>query len=289
MSRFGRMASAARRLVVLVPSAVAAALVGLLALDLWLRLAARPAPEGVPGDEPAAVERIREDLEAVASSGDRESFEGQWRTARWLAGRASGLGYAVELREYEREGRRFPNVIVSRVPVFPGPEYVAALAHFDSRSDTPGNGAPGADDNGSGLAVLLEVARRVREVETEHPIVFCFFSNEEVDEPGSRAFTARARREGLRFRAAVNVDVVGYNRPARLADLSALAVRGSWRGRAGALWVQLGNGLTALRAGRDTLVVAGRPANARLVEEVADALEGSGGLSVVENVRDDCG
>jgi hypothetical protein len=268
---------------------VALGFLGLLSLHLVLWLGASSTAEAARGQEATARERIRQTLTALVSSGNRESRERQWQAARWLSGRCADLGYGVRIQEYERKGERWPNVVASRVPLSTQAEQVVAMAHFDSVSGDPQDGAPGADDNGSGVAVLLEVARTLREFETDRPVAFCFFSNEEVDNPGSEAFAGWARRQNLRIRAAVNVDVVGYNRPARLVDWSAVAAQVSWKGRGRAVWVQVRNGITALRKGPDALLVAGRRRDRWLVDRVGGALERGGGLSVVRKARDDCG
>jgi hypothetical protein len=268
---------------------VALGLLGLLSLDVALRLGASPAAGASRGEDAAASERLRGDLVALVSAGNRKSHERQWQAARWLAERCAGLGYEVRLPEYERKGERWPNVVASRVPLSTSGEHVLALAHIDSWSDDPQGRAPGADDNGSGLAVLLEVARSLRGLETERPLAFCFFSNEEVDGRGSQAFAAWARRQPLRIHAAVNVDVVGYNRPARLLDWSAVAAQDSRRGRARAMWLQARNAAVALRRGPGALLVAGRRRDLWLVDRVGGALERGSGLSVARQARDDCG
>ncbi len=268
---------------------VALGFLGLLSLDLMLRLTVPTTTEGAGGDEMAARERLSRTLTALTSSGNRMSREQQWQTARWLSGQCVDMGYSVRVWEYERKGALWPNVVASRVPLSTEAEQVIAMAHFDSVSRDPENRAPGADDNGSGVVVLLEVTRALRASVTDRPIAFCFFSNEEVDKPGSEAFAAWARRENLRIRAAVNVDVVGYNRPARLLDWSAVAAQLSWKGSGRAVWIQLRNGITALHERPDALLVAGRRQHRWLVDRVGGSLEQTGNLSVVTIARDDCG
>jgi hypothetical protein len=268
---------------------VALGFLGLLSLDVMLRLGA--SSRGAAPREQDVVTRVRisQTLADLVSSGSRESHEQQWQTARWLADRCADLGYVVEVQDYEEEGESWPNVIASRVPLSVEREHVVAMAHLDSISDDPQDRAPGADDNGSGVAVLLEVARRLRAIETPLPVAFCFFSNEETGVLGGKDFAGRAKRQSLRLRAAVNVDVVGYNRPERLMDWSAVAAQESWREKGRAVWFQVGNGMKALRNGPDTLLVAGRPPNRQLVNRVGDALERVSGLFVVREVDDDCG
>ena len=267
----------------------ALALLGLLSLDLALRRDASRTPEPAGADEETTRDRLRDALAALVSSGNREAGERQWEAARWLLSRLAELGYEVQIQQYERRGERWPNVVASRVPLSAATEHVVAMAHLDSVSGDPQRRAPGADDDGSGVTVLLEVARALRKAGTHRPIVFCFFSNEEGGSLGSQAFASWARRQKLRFPAAVNVDVVGYNRPVRLLDWSAVTAQTGWRARGRAVWLQVRNGITAVRTGADTLLVAGRPPNRGLVDRVSDSLERVGGLSVVRRARGDCG
>ncbi len=279
-----------RRLVVVcVFVALAMSLLGLFSLDVVLRLGPSSKAESDAERDAAVRTRLEEILTVLESGGNRASHVGQWQTARWLAERCSVMGYGVQILEYEQNGERWPNVIASRVPLSTRAEHVVAMAHIDSISEEPRYGAPGADDNGSGVAVLLEVARALMQAKTARPVAFCFFSNEEAGILGSGAFAGWAKRQDLRIPAAVNVDVVGYNRPARFLDWSAVAAHASWKGRGKALWFQVRNGLTALRTGRDALLVAGRLPNRRLVERAGNALERGSGLFVFKEARDDCG
>ena len=79
-------------------------------------------------------------------------------------------------------------------------------AHYDT---VPGS--PGADDNASGVAVLIELARMGL------PARFVAFANEEMPyfqsgEMGSHAWAARAHRAGERIRAMLSLEMLGYYR-----------------------------------------------------------------------------
>jgi hypothetical protein len=279
-----------KRLVVgsiLTPAALG--ILGLVWLDLRLRRAVSSTAMAVQRQDVAMRERLTETLTALTSSGSRASREEQWEAARWLSRWCADLGYESRIEEYERKGERWPNVVASRAPLWTEIEPVLATAHLDSISSDPQHRAPGADDNASGVAVLLEVARMLRAVETDRPVAFCFFSNEEVADRGSQAFAGAARRQNRHIWAAVNVDVVGYNLPARLVDWAAVTAQSSWRGRGRAVWGQVRNGVTALREGPDRMLVAGRSKHRWLVDQVGDALAHEGGLSVARLARDDCG
>ena len=111
------------------------------------------------------------------------------------------------------------------------PGTVVIGAHYDhlgfggSRSQLPAERAlhPGADDNGSGTAVLLEAVRDLvaRQRELERDVVFVGFSGEELGALGSAAFTRRppASLAVGDFVAMLNLDMVGRLRGNRLALL----------------------------------------------------------------------
>lgn len=90
-------------------------------------------------------------------------------------------------------------------------ETVALGAHRDHFGRQAGLLFPGADDNASGTAVLLEVARALREagVAPRRSLLFLSFSGEEQGLLGSRAYVRRPTRALAGTRAMVNVDHAG--------------------------------------------------------------------------------
>jgi aminopeptidase YwaD len=84
--------------------------------------------------------------------------------------------------------------------------YVLVGAHFDSRPFTRG-----ANDNAAGVALVLELARRVLAARSHAGYRFVFFDGEEVGVRGSRHFVSSVGVAGLKLM--VNVDGLGYGRP----------------------------------------------------------------------------
>ena len=86
-------------------------------------------------------------------------------------------------------------------------------AHLDSRTkdvEDARSPAPGADDNGSGVAALLEAARVLRGIESRWTIHFCAFSGEEQGLIGAAAYAQRVHKEGLPVELVINMDMVGH-------------------------------------------------------------------------------
>jgi hypothetical protein len=105
------------------------------------------------------------------------------------------------------------------------PERIHVIgAHYDSivAGQSPGGPAPGADDNASGTAALLEVARAIagageRPAET---ILFAAFTKEEPGIVGSRAFVADLVADQAEIADMINLDVIGYLAPGTRLDIS---------------------------------------------------------------------
>ena len=95
------------------------------------------------------------------------------------------LGLDVSTHPFKALGDTYRNVIGTRPASHPSPASDAPLivaAHYDTV-----RGSPGADDNASALAVLLEAARCLRSVPLSREIRFIAFSLEEEDLLGSLA------------------------------------------------------------------------------------------------------
>ncbi len=123
-------------------------------------------------------------------------------------------GLHVLRQEFEAEGAWTAN-LVARTPGWIGDAPVTVLgAHYDTV-----RGTPGADDNASAVAVLIETARKITaEVpEKSGNLLFVAFSTEEppcfsTDCMGSRVFTERMAGSELELRGALVLEMVGYFR-----------------------------------------------------------------------------
>ncbi len=84
-------------------------------------------------------------------------------------------------------------------------------SHFDSNSR-----GPGADDNNTAIAVLLETARLLADNPLPCSIIFAAFTGEEAGLLGSREFARQAIEQGLIVKGAVNNDMIGWSGDHRL-------------------------------------------------------------------------
>ena len=107
------------------------------------------------------------------------------------------------------------------------PKRLLLGAHLDT---VPGS--PGADDNGSGLAGLIEAARTLVADPPSHPVDFVAFHLEEFQKTtyrvGSRHFMKQARKEGRQYSGALVYDMIGYQSTAAESQVVPKILR--WKG-----------------------------------------------------------
>ncbi len=117
----------------------------------------------------------------------------------------------VNQRENLPEGAviTWKNVVGTRQGTASG-EQVIICAHFDCISNDPYNLAPGADDNASGAAAVLEAARVLGSSLFEKTVKFVCFSGEEQGLYGSGEYAADARLAGDDILGVLNFDMIGY-------------------------------------------------------------------------------
>jgi Zn-dependent M28 family amino/carboxypeptidase len=163
--------------------------------------------------EPSA-ERLRSTVERLCDdffprSHDRP--DNLDRVATWVAGEFDAAGLEVEIQQYAAGPKEnFRNVIGRRPGRDPSAGAIVIGAHYDSFQDSPG-----ANDNASGVAVLLELVRTLPPVTTERTHYFVAFSTEEppffgTDSMGSHRFAARLDERGVDVLLMVSLDTVGY-------------------------------------------------------------------------------
>lgn len=163
------------------------------------------------------TDRLREHIAAL--EGVRHPVaapEALARAERYLRRTLAELGYATTTHGFEDGGKSFNNVIATHPGTLRPERRVLVVAHFDTVSISPG-----ADDNASGVAVLLELARILRPFGFEKTVQFVGVNLEENSEEGtagtglrgSRALAADARKKGWEIDAVVVLESVAYAGP----------------------------------------------------------------------------
>lgn len=146
--------------------------------------------------------------------GERNVFhpEALHEAEEYIRERWTGQGYEVLKQEYTLQGIRSANLEVNKIGTSKPDEIILIGAHYDSVS-----GSPGANDNGSGVAVLLEIARQLRPVDTQRSVRFVAFVNEEppfffTKEQGSRVYTKAIDKRDDNIRLMISLETMGYFR-----------------------------------------------------------------------------
>ncbi|MFN3727378.1 MAG: M28 family metallopeptidase [Allosphingosinicella sp.] len=141
------------------------------------------------------------------------------RAVEEIAHQLADLGLRIERHRFVHEGRTLANITADLKGT--GEGLVFVTAHLDSRA---GRGepdyqpdrdeAPGADDDASGVAAAIVIARALtelaREVRPYRTVRFAFFHAEEHGLVGSRHYARAAAAAGLPIEAVLQMDMIGY-------------------------------------------------------------------------------
>lgn len=139
-------------------------------------------------------------------------------------------GYVVERDTFLFHERTYRNIIATKDGMNSKKDWLLIGAHYDSSQ-----GSPGADDNASGVAVMLEVARLIRNTPLSEKVKFVAFTLEEPQPVtwdfliGSKHFVKEMKKRGFRYRALI-LESVGYIDSQEGSQLLPPFVKGPQRG-----------------------------------------------------------
>lgn len=166
------------------------------------------------------------DLQATSSTdgtgvGTRYySTTGNAIAAEYLVQRLEGYGLRVWYEDFlTPEGHLLVNVVGEVAGRDEGAIY-GVMAHYDTMSTDPTN-SPGADDNATGIASSLEIARILSGYELKHPVRVMFVTAEEVGIIGSDQFAREAAAREDPYEGIFNIDSIGSDRQGQLLVLNA--------------------------------------------------------------------
>ncbi len=127
---------------------------------------------------------------------------GNYQARDWIVSKFSDYGYDSVYTDNFMTN--YYNVVATKIGArFPDHQVVVG-GHFDAVS-----GSPGADDNGSGTAGVLELARILSGIETDMTFVFVTFDAEEIGLYGSYDYVAKAMANGDNIVYMFNMDMIG--------------------------------------------------------------------------------
>ncbi len=154
---------------------------------------------------------LQRDVEMLAGAiGGRSAGkpEGLRRALDYLETRLREEGYTTERQSYEAEGQTFVNLEAAITGA--SAEAVVVGAHYDTAG-----GLPGANDNASGCAAVLALAREFAGAKLERQVRWVLFANEEppwfqTPKMGSYVYAERCRTRGDKISGMVSLETIGY-------------------------------------------------------------------------------
>ncbi|MGE0521284.1 MAG: M20/M25/M40 family metallo-hydrolase [Candidatus Binatia bacterium] len=173
----------------------------------------RGTPPPLSAELAAVQDRLRGHVVMLASEiGERNQahYVGLERARAYIAQQLEAAGYVVRHQPYVYGGRTFHNA--EAVTAEPGGGASVVIgAHYDSAE-----GSPGANDNASGVAALIELARLLRDKPVKTPIRFVAFANEEApyfstgEGMGSAEYVKRFPHAAERIRFMLSLETIGW-------------------------------------------------------------------------------
>ena len=160
--------------------------------------------------------RFDSSLTKLASFPTRHSTSTAFtEAATWARTQLDSMNYETRLQTVAVNGGKSRNIIAEKVGSGgDARQVVIVTAHLDSINVAggPAANAPGADDNGSGSAGVLEIARVLQDQAAKHDLRFILFGGEEQGMFGSKHYVASmSGAEKKRIRAVVNMDMIAVS------------------------------------------------------------------------------
>jgi hypothetical protein len=155
------------------------------------------------------------DLSAFHTRHTRSIYIDQ--VATWLANQFKVFGYTdILLHQYSQNGYQLKNVICTKQGTSNINQIMMLCSHYDccmEQLNDANSRAPGADDNATGIAVILELARILSHIDLKNTIQFVAFSGEEQGYWGSTAYADYIKSNHINLHRLINLDMVGYPPP----------------------------------------------------------------------------
>ncbi len=161
---------------------------------------------------PPLDERLRGHVSYLALEiGQRNVFQSHTlhAAADYIRNEWAAQGYQVNSQYYQANGVKSENLEISRIGKTKPQEIILVGAHYDTVE-----GSPGANDNASGVAALIELSRFFATVETARTLRFVAFANEEPPffnwgQMGSGVYAEAAKARGDDIRLMISLEMLG--------------------------------------------------------------------------------
>lgn len=164
-------------------------------------------------NEELSRERLKKHIKILAEKiGERNirRYKELEASADYIEKAFKDLGYKVGLQAFKVGGATVKNIEVELMGSSRSGEIVIVGAHYDSVT-----GSPGANDNASGVAAILEIARLIASEDLLRTVRLVAFANEEppyfkTSHMGSRVYASRSRKRGEQIEAMISIETIGY-------------------------------------------------------------------------------
>jgi len=168
-----------------------------------------------------SITNLEDDIRYMQNLGIRwAQFPAAFQTQNWLVDKFESFGLEVTVQRFTSseppasgDTIQAGNVIAIKLGTEFPDQYIIISSHYDS-GYLPENyyypGGPGADDNASGTAGVVECARILSQIETKRSIIFVPFNAEESWMHGSVPFAIKCAMENKNILGVFNLDMLGF-------------------------------------------------------------------------------
>jgi hypothetical protein len=169
-----------------------------------------PEPRFIPSSSEKALHDHVHALSVIIGSRSIQEYGKIQESELYIRTFLEKQGISFALQGYDHEGKRYNNIIVTLDGLSHREESVIIGAHYDTTFETPG-----ADDNASAVAVLLELCHTLKDYRPQRTLKMIFFVLEEppsfmTPAMGSFVYAQRARDRGERIYGMISLEMVGY-------------------------------------------------------------------------------
>jgi len=156
-----------------------------------------------------SIENLKRHVENIHF--DRNPYDGYPKleqAAQYIEREFQKIGLDVKEDTFQWEGKSYKNIVAEKKGLVSSHRVLILGAHYDT---VPGS--PGADDNASAIAVLLEVARNIQTVPLEGTVRLIAFSLEEYNFVGSTHYVEKFQRGEEEILGMISLEMVGFTGP----------------------------------------------------------------------------
>lgn len=167
--------------------------------------------------EKVSIERLRQYLNTLSDFHTRHSKSQILNdVGDYILNELRGLGYKdTSFHSFratiDNEVFELRNIICKKKGI--DEKLIIVCAHYDcimNRKEDSVSRAPGANDNGSGVSAIIEIARILANENLRHSVQFVFFSGEEQGLLGSKSYAKYIKESGVDLYRLINLDMIGY-------------------------------------------------------------------------------